>query len=86
MNGVAVSLVPGIVGVLRLFGLAVSRKMDFGRVVVWLVDASFVETTGTTPVADARGVRLLGAVKREIRDALGLVTGLINETRESDAE
>lgn len=85
LDGVAVSLVPGAAGILILFGFAVNRKMDFG-LAAWLAGTGFAKTTGPTPAADARDVRLLGAGRREIRDPLGVVVGHVNETRESDTD
>lgn len=86
LDGIAVSLVPGIMGVLRLFGFAVNRNMDFDRVVACLAGTGFVETIGSTPAADARDVRLLGGGRREIRDPCEEVVGHAKETRESNAD
>lgn len=78
LDGVAVSFAPAVTGVLRLFGFAVNRKIDFDRG----VDPDFVGATGWMPAADARDVRLLGAGRRETRDSLGDA----KETRDSDAD
>jgi hypothetical protein len=86
LDGIAVSLVPGAMGVFRFFGLAVNRKMDFDRVVACLPGTGFVETIGSTPAADARDVRLLGGGRREIRDPCEEVVGHAKETRDSNAD
>lgn len=86
LESVAISLAPGVMGVLRLFGFAVNRKIDFDRATAWLAGTRFVDTIGSTPAADARDVRLLGGGRREIRDPFGVLAGHANETRESDTD
>lgn len=79
LDGV-VALVPGVVGVLRLFGFAVNLKIDFDRAVAWLTGTGMEATIGSMPAADARDVRLLGAGRRETRDAFADV---LREARDS---
>ena len=79
---IAVSFIPSVMGILRLFGFAVNQKMDFDRDVACLAGTGIVETIGSTPAVDARDVRLLGAGRREIRDPCEAVVGHAKETRD----
>lgn len=72
LDGAVVALGPGVVGVLRLFGLAVNLKIDFDLAGVWPADALWVGTAGSMPAADARDVRLLGAGRCDVRDVFAV--------------